>query len=184
MRLTFFEREIEIRKEKGSGRGKASFRFRIGNVDRVGWPRGRFPKSRHTAVESVSSIALVSIDSFLFIEARREKERERKDIPPPRKSIAGSARTASRRRACVLLCAHLPLLSPTEFFSFPSRNSAEQEEIYTGPRIFPSLSLPFIPTMRWIIKLFLSYQLSYSNLFEFIYLIFYLIIKMIYLFMC
>lgn len=33
-------------------------------------------KSARRSVESVSSIALVSIGSFLFIEARRERERE------------------------------------------------------------------------------------------------------------
>lgn len=103
-------------------------------------------KSARRSVESVSSIALVSIGSFLFIEARRERERERRH-PPSRKSIAGSARTASRRRACVLplpapTCLSIPLLSPRDFF--PSRiETRPNRKKYPGSRIFSSLSLSF-----------------------------------------
>lgn len=39
-------------------------------------------KSARRSVESVSSIALVSIGSFLFIEARREREKEREETSP------------------------------------------------------------------------------------------------------
>lgn len=139
-------------------------------------------KSARRSVESVSSIALVSIGSFLFIEARRERERERRH-PPSRKSIAGSARTASRRRACVLplpapTCLSIPLLSPRDFF--PSRiETRPNRKKYPGSRIFSSLSLSFF---RFLVIRIRDDNQTFSFIInfniEFIYFMFYLVINM------